>query len=62
MVSQRQYGMPKLDRKRKEERKRYKKRELNELLYTEIVKSGTIRIASGVNQMKETSNTGTTVQ
>ena len=44
-----QHGMPTLDKdvKRKQEIMRQKREELHELPFTEIVKSGTIRLAPG---------------
>ena len=41
-------GLQRLDGGRKEERMRQNTREWHELPYTEIVKSGTVRLASGV--------------
>ena len=47
-------GSQAIDKERKEERIRPKKRELHGLLYTKIVKSGTIRLASGYRTKIET--------
>ena len=38
-----------IDRERKEEKRRTEKRELDELPFTEIVNSGTVRLTSGKN-------------